>query len=394
MMKELNETNLKLYKNGPLYARIRDLLLDYIAEQPEEEEYLPFEYELEKLLNVSRQSIRRALQELRGAGMIETVRNRGSRILRRTAETTVNSGSVFANKAFASLFLSDTEDETRTGYLPWSVAAEMEKILNTHGATLELFNLRSLQYANREEEVLSHLCRQDIRTVLVYFHERMNPPFWITRLLELGIKPVLLFRDTEQFRRNLNLYAPGVDFIAINHEESIQNKLNRSFQKAEKLCYVIHPEDMPWGAMRLNTVRSFAENHSIPFELLLANEVPKTDIREDRLQIGYELFMDYAKRMNPAERTVFFGANDNYAIGIITAMNELNLQNSGIQVIGYDNLLQSRSANVSTFDYNARGLAEATVELFQLSLRQPEASREKSTGIFVRSIYIKRKTAD
>ena len=78
-MKELNENTLKNYKSGPLYARVRDLLIDYIAELPPEKEYLPYEYEMEESLKVSRQSIRHALQELRSAGMLETVRNRGSR---------------------------------------------------------------------------------------------------------------------------------------------------------------------------------------------------------------------------------------------------------------------------------------------------------------------------
>ena len=57
-MKELNENTLKNYKSGPLYARVRDLLIDYIAELPPEKEYLPYEYEMEESLKVSRQKTR------------------------------------------------------------------------------------------------------------------------------------------------------------------------------------------------------------------------------------------------------------------------------------------------------------------------------------------------
>ena len=394
IMKELSENTLKTYRNGPLYMRVRDLLIDYIAELPPEEEYLPYEYEMEKLLKVSRQSIRHALQELRSEGMLETVRNRGSRILLRRRPSVPRPESCLERQVIAQLFVSDQEDEARTEYWSWNLASEIEKILNTRNATLELFNMRSTQYRNNPEEVLSRLRSQNVRVAIVQFHKRIDPFFWPACLLEAGIKPVLVFLGSEDFRRHFCFCSPGVDTITVNHEEAILHKLNLSYRNAGKLCYVVHPADLDWAESRMDVIRRFAERCSIPLECLVEGGERSLEIEEKRKLAGYRIFKKYAKKMLPDEHPVFLAANDDYAIGILEAIRELQLQDRKISVIGYDNFLQNRSFGISTFDYNVSAMAEAAVELIESALRHPEKSRNYSTGKFIRPTYIRRKTAD
>ena len=71
-------------ENTPKYEQTRRKLIAYIRELPSDVEFLPYEYELEKMIGVSRVSVRRALAELRQAGIIQTQRGSGSRILKRT----------------------------------------------------------------------------------------------------------------------------------------------------------------------------------------------------------------------------------------------------------------------------------------------------------------------
>ncbi len=393
-MKELNENTLKNYKSGPLYARVRDLLIDYIAELPPEKEYLPYEYEMEESLKVSRQSIRHALQELRSAGMLETVRNRGSRILlRRMPGVSIQENSL-DKQVVAQLFLSDQEDEARTEYWSWNLASEIEKRLNARNATLELFNMRSAQYRENPEEVLARLKSRKVRVAIVQFHKRFHPFSWPARLQEAGIKPIVVFLSSEDFRQNFCFCSPGVDTITVNHEEALLHKLEYSFRNAGKLYYIVHPADLDWAKSRIDVLRYFAETYSIPLECLAEGKERKIDTGQVRQQTGYKIFKKYAGLIPPEEHSVFFAANDDYAIGILDAIRELHLQTRKFQLIGYDNFLQNRSTGISTFDYNVSSMADAALELIETAIRHPEESRNHSTGKFIRPTYIRRQTAD
>lgn len=393
-MKELNENTLKNYKSGPLYARVRDLLIDYIAELPPEKEYLPYEYEMEESLKVSRQSIRHALQELRSAGMLETVRNRGSRILLRKMPGISVQENCLNKQVVAQLFLSDQEDEARTEYWSWNLASEIEKRLNARNATLELFNLRSVQYRENPEEVLARLKSRKVRAAIVQFHKRFHPFSWPARLQEAGIKPIVMFLSSEDFRQNFCFCSPGVDTITVNHEEALLHKLESSFRNAGKLCYIVHPADLDWAKSRIDVLRYFAKIYSIPMECLAEGRERRIDTEEIRKSTGYKIFQKYAAHLSPEEHSVFFAANDDYAIGILEAMRDLHLQNQTIQIIGYDNFLQNRSSGISTFDYNVSSMADAALELIEAAIRDPEKSWNHSTGKFIRPTYIRRQTAE
>lgn len=393
-MKELNENTLKNYKGGPLYARVRDLLIDYIAELPPEKEYLPYEYEMEESLKVSRQSIRHALQELRSAGMLETVRNRGSRILLRKIPGVSVQENCLNKQVVAQLFVSDQEDEARTEYWSWNLASEIEKRLNARNATLELFNMRSAQYRNNPDEVLTRLKKRNVRAAIIQSHKRINHFYWSTRLQEAGVKPIVVFLSSEEFRRNFCICSPGVDTITVNHEEALLHKLEYSFRNAGKLYYIVHPADLDWAQSRIDVLRHFAETYSIPLESLAEGRGHKIETEQKRQKTGYKILKKHAAEIFSAEHAVLFAANDDYAIGILDAIRELHLQNRKLQLIGYDNYLRNRSTGISTFDYNVSSMADAALELIETAIRHPEESRNHSTGKFIRPTYIRRQTAD
>lgn len=48
---------------------------------PEDQDYLPYEGELQKMFNVSKRTVRRAFLELREEGPIDTGRKRGSKVV-------------------------------------------------------------------------------------------------------------------------------------------------------------------------------------------------------------------------------------------------------------------------------------------------------------------------
>jgi DNA-binding LacI/PurR family transcriptional regulator len=400
-MKTLSEYEINGQMPGPKYEQLRGVLLDYIAHLPLEVDYLPYEYEIEEQLKISKRTIRRALDGLREDGIIETTRKRGSKILRRdfAAKPVLTPiESPFKDQVIASLFVSNIDAPTRTAYRPWQITAELEEALGRENGSVFVCNLREKRWHDRRA-VIDSLRAAGVEWAFLYHHQDNNTEELVAMLTEAGIKTVLHVGSFAVLKE-LGYLMENCDYVLTNHHRAIHQSLHEKFTGIDCLIYAGAERYLAWEQPRIEICADFADKHGIPFKTVIKAE-PEIEhegggddasLKTDH-EVGRKCAAEIMESLDGYQNPLCFAANDLIASGIMEYLREHQVQiPEAISLMGYDNRPEMRSSNLSTFDFNARQIAAELLELFAGFLADRERSRHQVLGRMVAPKLILRST--
>jgi DNA-binding LacI/PurR family transcriptional regulator/DNA-binding transcriptional regulator YhcF (GntR family) len=385
----------------PKYEQLRGVLLDYITHLPLDVEYLPYEYEIEEALKISKRTIRRALDGLREDGIIETSRKRGSKILRRDFATKPEPAlidSPFKDQVIASLFVSNIDAPTRTAYRPWQITAELEEAIGRENGSVFVCNLREKQWHDRRA-VIDSLRSAGVEWAFLYHHEDNNTEELVTMLTEAGIKTAIHVGSFAGLKE-LGYLLENCDYILTNHNLAIHQSLNEKFTGIDCLIYAGFARYLDWEQPRIEVCANFADKQGIPFKTVI-KDVPEAEpkggneafsLKTDH-EIGLKCVDEIIESISACQNPLCFAANDLIASGIMAGLREQDVAiPEALSLVGYDNRPEMRSSNLSTFDFNARQIANELLELFADFLTDRERSRHQVLGRMVAPKLILRAT--
>lgn len=384
----------------PKYDQLRKIMLDYITNLPEDVEYLPYEYEIESQMHVSKRTIRRAFDELRNEGIIETLRKRGSKIVRRNFATpqAPTNGDLLKCQLIASILVSDTDDPHPTNFLPWQITSGLEDHMRPKDSSVEVYNLREKKWHDREK-LKESLALSGIEWAFVYPHDKVEPEEIKKILTELNIKTAFYIEDLKDMSK-LAYLLEDVDYVAVNHLLGIYRELQNNFSDIDYLLFAGSDQDLFWEQPRIDICKKFAKNLNIPFELVI-KEAPVIDINHTNNQelnvrgkeIGLDCAPDIVSKTSKYQNALCFAANDRMAAGVIDYCHDNNIAiPEQFSLISYDNKPDYRSYNLSTFDFDAKSISDELIDLYKNFLEDKETARNKSFGRMIYPKLIMRST--
>jgi GntR family transcriptional regulator len=169
----------------PLYAQVKYALQDEIDNRMKPGDIIPSELELEKRFNVSRITIRRALDELVSEGLIVRQRGRGTFVRKQPIAQEL------------PRLLSWSEQMRQMGFEPSSANCEIERIEPTKEQAAQLHlssgahvvRIRRLRYANHEPICIMTNYIPEVLVPGLVSEGLVNDSFYTT-LEKYGLKPV------------------------------------------------------------------------------------------------------------------------------------------------------------------------------------------------------------
>jgi DNA-binding LacI/PurR family transcriptional regulator len=392
------EFNVTDETSEPKYEQVRKIILSYINRLPESVEYLPYEHELEAELEVSKRTVRRALEALRNEGVIETVRKRGSKIISRDfpKSNTNHNVSSLTDQTIASIIVSDKPGSSRTGFMPWQITEAIEKQAYPAGAAVAVYNLRENKWKDREK-LFSHLAENGVKWTFLYPHENISPCS-LERLIDNGIKPAI-YVDSLQELSILNIaISQGVDWIMSNHASAIYQALKANFQQNDFIAYVGSMNHWKWEEPRMRAAEKFANEMNIPFEKVFEDfkELGSEESTEEHTVLsGYAGAEKLLDKISQYQRPLIMGANDKAAEGILNCFDDENVEvPSQVEVLGYDDARECRASNLSTFGRDSEVIAKKAMDFCYDFYRNTNEGFNSSRGEFIYPRYIKRMTTN
>ncbi|MFA6293533.1 MAG: substrate-binding domain-containing protein [Victivallales bacterium] len=368
--------------NIPKFEIVKKELLALIHKMPEDQIYLPYESELEKMFKVSKRTVRRALLDLREDGLIDTGRKRGSRVLRNqdvSAERGVQnlSGKFLEGSCIASVFIGDQAGRERTAFLPWRITGELEIKAARAGGRFMIYNLREEKWRN-VEDVVKSMKDNRVEWFFCFLHEKIMDRLPLRLLMKNQIKPLMYVQDLEQVHVSAHMLGDGVDFIATNHSSGIYDSLCRCFSDVDFIAYIGGAVDISWEQARIDVIRRFADQNNIPLEVSIG--LPAGSIRHDndergqyyveqdaRTKSAYDATVKLIKKIKKSRRPLLIGANDVYARGIIQCLEERGISFPGeVEVLGYDNSNLAMQDNLSSFYQAQKKITDSAFEFCRI----------------------------
>ncbi len=378
----------------PKYLQVQRILTDYLASVPPSVEFLPFEDEISVLLGVSRRTVRRAMEELRKAGLVQTARKSGSRILRGplAAKPVELPGKGLASVAV--ILASDKEDDRVVGKdLRWQMVAELENRLLPRGSAVVLYNIRENHFQKWRDsaKLIASLHEKGIRFAVLVDNVPILIPSLTRDLLAAGIKPVLFQRDMPQKMEDFTDFIPGSDHLLVNHAPKLDNTLRSHFTDRDLIVCAVNKKNLYWADSRFRILEKTAAELGIPVERAIEQDeaMGKTRTREEEAAFAQQVLTCLRR----GKKAVCFCANDAIAARLLVQFNALGIDIPGeFKILGYDNNPHRRELNFSTFETDMEQLTDALVDLYAEFLRDPAASLTASRGRMVYSRYIPRGT--
>ena len=387
--------------NIPKFEIVKKELLAYIDKMPEDQDYLPYESELEKMFKVSKRTVRRALLDLRQSGLIDTGRKRGSKIIRKQdipAPTVPAMPRKFLEGAcIASIFMSDQEGQERTGFLPWKITGELEIKAAQAGGRLMVYNLREEKWRNFQDVVKS-LKENKIEWFFCYMHENLDDQMLLRSLPRSQIKPVAYMQDINQINCFAHKLGEGVDWIATNHLIGIHDCLCRDFSDVDFLAYIGGATDLSWEQCRINVIRDFAGRFNIPMEVPLDPPSIKDDAKIEydlkqnaRAENAYRTTLKLIKKIKKYRRPLLIGANDVYASGIIRCLEEQKIAfPDNVEILGYDNSNLAMQNNLSSFHQDQKKISDTAFSFCRMFYAEKNSILHQSNARIIAPVLFKR----
>ena len=382
----------------PKYEQLKQKLLAYIAELPEEQTFLPFEQELAQKFQVGRTTVSHALKLLREEGFIVTSKKAGSRILKRSYSETPRltpKDGVRQNVAF--LFANTVGESVRTTDFRWELCDELEQAFCCSGVQLFIYNLRENDWNEWRDpqKLIASLKERNVGFVI--FSPCMDSRFDLEEhlrcLVAAQFKLTLVVQSSSDFRQVEELLAPGIDYIMLNTLYSIRQALEEHYTGVERFFYIANEFSRPWSAAREEICRNFCGRHNIPYDFLESeyqlindsftrNLTPSIDAATvDRLLTMTE---------KNAARPVCFCANDYTAYSLIARLKERGINPERYEIIGFDNEQQFRSLHFSSFSRDAKPQAAALLQFYQEYIANPEQVRLRGIGARTYARFVRR----
>lgn len=396
-MRQLGEYSLTQENKSPKYEQLKNILLDYISQLSGNVEYLPYEYDIEESLGVSKNTVRRALNELRKEGVIETVRNRGSKILKR--DFAVASLPQIEQQKLAGLNIGAVitglhDHESRTELLRWQIITQLEELLSPLGASVVTYNLRGDKWSNLEELVAS---MQDNGIFYTYFwpHPTTQPESVIEYLLAAMIKPVAVIKDLQEVIGDGDWLGSGVDYILVNHLHAIKKTMHENYSDIDGLVYVTNIFDRSWSMPREKVYADFAKKVGVPFDLIIVDDLKENlPTSEDHLQrqvSGRSAALKIPELIKGRKRPLCVAANDGIAVHLHDKLHELGIKiPDDLLLIGHDNRVSARSHNISSFDSNSADIAKVLLDCLGEHMADPKKLPGNPVGKMVYPKFVKR----
>lgn len=385
--------------NIPKYEQARRRLLKYIAAMPPDAEYLPFEYELVKMFGISRVCIRRALAELRKEGIIQTMRSRGSKVLRRDIRRN-GAGLDLSNTPVAAIFPADTKEGRPTDFFIWRIAEQLEHLIQGRNGSMEYMNLRrGNDTFLSPEETVRHIMERGIRWALVFHHEKIDTYGLVSLMLKNHIKPLVFFSSQLVMQKNCGAILTGTDFMADNHNPIIYETLASRFKDCDYIAALTNSANMYWAEFRAKAVQRFAQNFGIKYELLVDDSCKKIaddpyfDNQAISTASGARLTESLLSKLQTARRPLLFGVNDFFALGALEQLKKSGLRcPEDVEVMGFDNIAKAQSGNMSTFANNAEAVANTAFKSLTRFLEDPQTSLSDGIGRLTSPVFFDRNT--
>ncbi len=394
----------------PKYEQLKYAIKTRIVSLPEQVEYLPYENDLAGKLGVSRQTVSRAYAELRKDGIIETVKNRGSKIINRDFRrkpTVIAPQSQFAQPVqpslpeqacgtIAAMFNSDREDSVRTAYLPWRVTDVLERNLVEKGGSVAVYNTRSSEWQDADK-ILESFRANKIRWA--YVHASQRTMQLLPKLAEAGVRLAMQFDTLSAYGEMAGLFGPNVNLVQLNNPYALCRTVATEFADADGILYLTNNHDKKkWSDERKLALKQYTETKGIEFHEVVEN-IPNPLEQGDNFhyskwhKAGFDGVCRQIDFVRQCKRPLCIGNNDRTAVGVVDGLVENGLRvPQDVRVIGYDNLSELRSYNLSTFDFNPEAIGQAILGLYERHLNDPEHEPYSSRAVTVYPKFIRRMT--
>ena len=395
---KMAEVQNKSEQRLPKYEQLKQKLLAYIAELPEEQTFLPFEQELAQKFQVGRTTVSHALKLLREEGFIVTSKKAGSRILKRSYSDIPRSAQKNgAGQNVAFLFANTVGDSSRTTDFRWELCDELEQTFGSSGVQLFIYNLRENNWNEWRDpqKLIASLKERNIGFVI--FSPCIDTEFDLEEhlrcLVAAQFKLTLVVQSSSDFRQVEELLAPGIDYIMLNTLYSIRQALEEHYAGAERFFYIANEFSRPWSMAREKICCSFCSRHNIPYDFLESEYLVINDSFTHNLTPSIDAAtVDrlLALTEDSAVRPVCFCANDYAAYSLITRLKERGINPGRYEIIGFDNEQQFRSLHFSSFSRDAKPQVAALLQFYQEYIANPEQVRLRGIGARTYARFIRR----
>lgn len=400
-MNDFIDYSLDSNSSVPKYEQLRLALLDYISKQPADSEYLPFEHEIETWFGVSKKTVRRALEELRNAGIIKTTRKRGSQIIKRDFKILSSSesvGNLIKGTTVAVVVMTRIDSPDQTKSVSWQVMTEFDDVIGGQGGSVVVYNVYDKQW-NSVKVIVDSMKERGIEWAFLHLDSCPNVEELVNAMLEAEIKPVLFAIDFMAQQKRATLFIPGLDYIVVNNLSAIRKTIMEQFADSDLIVYLTAEPDLIWSAPRAETCEATANEMNIPFkQVIVPIETPLDRSKSEYLRVRMAAAQNGVEHVisliDGKERPVCIAANDYFAAGALNSFEQFGWSvPERVKLLGYDNLEDYRSLNISTFDFGPANIAKALISLYKDFLSNKNMSMQTSTGKMIQPRFIKRMTS-
>jgi DNA-binding LacI/PurR family transcriptional regulator len=378
----LSDYNIDPDRAAPKYEQVKNILLRYIEALPAGEEYLPYEQVVARELHVGQVTVRRAFRELRELGVIDTVRNRGSKVIRSGAQVSAGqikgeSDTPWANHTVAML-LPRFDPEATSGHRQWRICRAFERLAARESCQVLFYSLADPKWSVFDR-LIENLRDNGIQWAYLGQATDFKAHEVAFRLQNRQVKLATLVDSVSAPNLPLLSVLDDVDWVSSNYQAGMYQTLLKNFSEVDEMVYVADRGQLSWAEERMKTVSLFCRERGIAYQDIIGDCGPPA--MDDKAVVA---------AFNPDLRQLFIGANDDIALPVLERIQQLPPeQQRTIGVLGFDDDEPSCERGLSTFIRNEEAIAEAFWTLCRNSFRQPE-SRRASNGLFVVPLYISR----
>lgn len=338
----------------PKFIQVKNYLLNLFAkEQFNTGRQLPTEFELMDILEVSRNTVRKAIQELEKEGIVNRKHGSGTFFVSQKNEKVENSGLI----GLGNFYFMD--------YIYPEIIRGIEDTLFESGYSLVLAN--SNQDYSRELSSIQRLIEQGIKGLILepsrnFLIDKEHP---MMKLLESLKIPVV---TTHWGNNNTNFST-----VTINDEQAGYQAIKYLLEKGHTKIGMVYKNDVQAARFRYNGYCNALEEAGIDIDQNLIVSYDDADEARDKNQ-GYLCTEELLYKSNRKTTAIFY-FNDNIALQGYEALRELKINiPDDISVIGFDNFHNTHLVNppLTTFEHPKYNLGKWAAKILIDELEQGE----------------------
>ncbi|MDC7241355.1 MAG: GntR family transcriptional regulator [Spirochaetales bacterium] len=336
------------------YLQVKNYLLNlFQREKFETGRRIPTEFELMDQLDVSRNTVRKAVQELEAEGVVSRKHGSGTFFVSMNQEKSEERGGLIG---LGNFYFMD--------YIYPEIIRGIEDTLFDEGYSLVLANCN--QDYSRELSSLQRLVDQGIKGLILepsrnFLIDREHP---ITRMLENLQIPIVA---THWGKNNANIST-----VTINDELAGYQATRHFLDKGHSKIGIVYKSDVQAARLRYNGYCRALEEAGIP---LPSDRIVSYDDAKEAEDTDQGYFCTKELLQQAPDTTAIFYFNDNIALQGYEALRELNLDIPGdISVIGFDNYHNTHLVHppLTTFEHPKYNLGKWAAKILIDEIEQGE----------------------